>query len=167
MTCSVAVKRSLRLFITAMIFAAMLAAAQENKQTPAPLPGPMVTATKVFISNGGQDPLFNFAPNRAYNQFYRGIQSWGKYELVSAPTDANLVFEVSLGDENVSNNSLLIVPLLKLTFLDPKTGIHLWTLTKEMKTGSHQDQKFDEAMDQLIANLKNLMTQSAPAPANH
>ena len=32
--------------------------------------------------------------NLPYNEFYEHMKSWGKYQLVQAPADADLVFEI-------------------------------------------------------------------------
>ena len=29
-----------------------------------------------------------------YNEFYAAMKSWGRYELVSSPADADMVFEI-------------------------------------------------------------------------
>lgn len=69
----------------------------------APVPGAMLAAQKVFISNGGgesfetviDETVFNGGPDRPYNEFYADMRGWGHYEIVSSPADADLVFEVS------------------------------------------------------------------------
>lgn len=75
---------------------------QKTLTAPAPIPVQIVTARKVFIANGGgdesryDDGLYTGGPDRAYNEFYASMKTWGRYELVAAPADADLVFEVRL-----------------------------------------------------------------------
>ena len=80
-----------------------LYAAQQFKQVPpAPVPPLILAAKKVFIANGGGDeslfdmPQYSGGPDRLYNEFYASMKSWGRYELVSSPGEADLVFEVRL-----------------------------------------------------------------------
>ena len=39
---------------------------------------------------------YSGGPDRAYNEFYAAMKTWGRYELVAAPRDADLVFEIRL-----------------------------------------------------------------------
>src|SRR2546426_12838397 len=71
--------------------------AQDKKEgLPAPLPRQIFTAHKVFVSNAGGDTLGDYSggPDRAYNQFYGALEEWGRYEMVAAPADAELILEV-------------------------------------------------------------------------
>jgi len=81
-----------------------LYAAQSSKSSkevpPVPVPALILTAKKVFIANGGGDeslfdsPQYSGGPDRLYNEFYAAMKSWGRYELVGSPHEADLVFEV-------------------------------------------------------------------------
>jgi hypothetical protein len=78
-------------------------AAQQAKQTPAaPIPAQIFTAKKAFVANAGGDepfyeePMFSGGPDHAYNQLYEGLKASGRYELVSAPSDADLLLEIRL-----------------------------------------------------------------------
>jgi len=97
----------LAVFLAAMAICLLcdqVCAAQQFKQVPpAPIPQQIVTAKKVFIANGGGDeslifdsPQYSGGPDRLYNEFYAAIKSWGRYELVNAPGEADLVFEIRL-----------------------------------------------------------------------
>src|SRR5436190_1138858 len=66
-----------------------------------PVPAAVRTARKIFISHGGSDSVlfphpFSGTPDRPYHQFYSIVQGWGRYDLVSDPSEADLVFELSL-----------------------------------------------------------------------
>jgi hypothetical protein len=82
-------------------FSASVANAQEKTVAPlAPVPSQLLTAKKVFVSNGGLDGLAFEAfrklgdVNQPYNALYAALNSWGKYTLVLAPAEADLVFEI-------------------------------------------------------------------------
>lgn len=68
---------------------------------PGPVPTPIITAKKVFIANaGGDEPWdseaqFSGGPERAYDEFYAAMKNWGRYQLVNAPGDADLWFEIA------------------------------------------------------------------------
>ena len=80
----------------------LCAAQQPKKVPPAPVPPLILTAKKVFIANGGGDeslfdwPQYSGGSDRLYNEFYAAVESWGRYELVSTPGEADLVFEICL-----------------------------------------------------------------------
>lgn len=77
-----------------------LSQAQTAQIPLAPIPAPILAARKVFISNGGADLIvwraFQRAgiPNEPHSSFYAAMKSWGRYELVHDPAEADLVFEV-------------------------------------------------------------------------
>jgi hypothetical protein len=141
-----------------------LEAQQADETAPAPLPSQIVTAKKVFISNaGGEIPSYRWSggSSRTYNQFYAAIKSWGRYELVGAPADADLVLEISFVNpiytkEEISSDD----PQFRLVLLDPKTHILLWTLTMRVpeKRGlqKSRDRDFDESLVSLVGDLKKL-----------
>jgi hypothetical protein len=134
----------------------------------------------VFVSNagGGCSPfgtlVFSGGPNRAYNQFYAALKSWGRYELVAAPADAELAFEISFtcpaGIVRVSGGygGSHYDPQLKLLVLDVKTRITLWGITEHVGMEllqSNRDKNFDRAMKKLTDDLKSLAAGSPPPSA--
>ena len=94
--------------VLAIPVAVMLASsvAAQKASEAAPIPSQITAAKKVFISNTAGDDLYSADPAQVYNAFYMAMKSWGHYELVGAPADADLVFEVS--------------------FHDPIAGVALW-----------------------------------------
>ncbi len=134
--------------------------AQTVAASAAPLPSQIVTAKKIFISNtgGGFDSsAWSGGPDRIYNEFYAAMKSWGRYELVSAPGDADLVLDV-----NVIRDS--VVWQFKLEILDPKTRIVLWTQYEPIKVTVSQktrDKNFDDTINKLVTDLKTLTAQPA------
>lgn len=69
-------------------------------QTPAdpplaPVPTQILTAKRVFISNvSGDFPVPAGTPDLTYDEFYSDRKRWGRFELVSAPADSDLVFKI-------------------------------------------------------------------------
>ena len=134
--------------------------AQTVAASAAPLPSQIVTAKKIFISNtgGGFDSsAWSGGPDRIYNEIYAAMKSWGRYEFVSAPGDADLVLDV-----NVIRDS--VVWQFKLEILDPKTRIVLWTQYEPIKVTVSQktrDKNFDDTINKLVTDLKTLTAQPA------
>jgi hypothetical protein len=154
--------------------------AQERKELlPAPLPVQIYAARKVFVSNAGDETLGEFSggPDRAYNQLYAAVKGGGRYELVAAPADAELVFEISIatrilgesvsggGGQMVSNRTIKD-PQLRLTIWDLKTHVLLWTFIEHVQTAllqGNRDKNFEHAMAALVNDIKNVAGQPAPA----
>jgi hypothetical protein len=143
----------------------------------APVPLSIATAQKVFVSNAGADAglfphPFSGATDRAYNQFYAGVRNWGRYELVSTPEDADLVFELQLfapnGPANADKKKGASdpLPMFRLTIIDRKTHFILWTLTRSIPEANLQkthDRNFDEALASFVVDIKKLTTKAPPA----
>jgi hypothetical protein len=120
----------------------------------APIPIQITTARKVFISyrEGDADPG---APNLTYNEFYALLKAWGKFELVRAPLDADLVFEIRY-ISGITDAQLVV------TIVDPKTHIVLWPFVQHVEHSSRESahrKKFDEAMEDLIGDIQKLTSQ--------
>ena len=154
--------------------------AQNKKELlPAPLPRQIFTAHKVFVSNAGGDTLGDYSggPDRAYNQFYGALKGWGRYELVAAPGDAELVFEISFAmptvAEDVSGGNGFTVssrpvkdPQFRLAIVDLKTHVLLWTFTEHVQPAGLQmnrDKNFDQALTALVNDVRNVAGQPGPA----
>jgi hypothetical protein len=150
-----------------------LPSAQQSKgPAPAPVPAQITAAQKVFISNAGGESLetvidetvFNGGPDRPYNEFYAAIKSWGRYELVSSPADADLVLEISwaLTDTGLR---LPVLGQLRLVVIDPKTRVTLWNVTEYVRGAvllGNRDKNFDQAMNTVVARMKALMAPPSP-----
>lgn len=149
---------------------------QQKNVVPGPIPAQIINAKAIFIANAPGDnfPETDGGPNRPYNQVYGAIKAWAHYDLVSSPTEADLVFEVSFtnklagtGGLNTTACSAETNPQLSITILDPKTGIPLWWLAEDMlvkqrflhPTGKLTD-AFDDSVSRLIDDLKKLATSS-------
>jgi hypothetical protein len=97
-----------------------------------------------------KDALYGGGPNRAYNQFYAAMKSWGRYELVSAPADADLVFEIGFTDKYEGQ---IYVAQFKLVVVEPKTHIALRTITKYVELAGkakNREKNYDLTMTALM-----------------
>jgi hypothetical protein len=150
----------------------VLSAQQPKGPSPAPVPPQIGAAQKVFISNAGGESLetvidetvFNGGPDRPYNEFYAAMKSWGRYELVSSPTDADLILEISwaLTDTGLR---LPVLGQLRLVIIDPKTHVTLWNVTEYVRGAvllGNRDKNFDQAMNTVVARLKGLTAPPSP-----
>ena len=150
------------LFLSMGIPSVPMLIAQQQPMPSAPIPAQVVAARRVFISNGGDDdwtiPHQFHAPNLTYNEFYAEIKSWGKYELVSSPADADVVFEIRSYDSRQAGFQV------HLSILDPKTHVTLWSLTQEVRGASRiaiARKNFGEGVNALVEDLKKLVEGSA------
>jgi hypothetical protein len=147
--------------IAAMLTAPRALQAQTTEAPAAPLPSQIFTAKTVFISNAGSDfdsNLWSGDPDRTYNEFYAAMKSWGRYELVAAPADADLALVIRLEGTPLPNARFWLV------LLDPKTHIVLWTVSENVQVGAlkkTRDKSFDDAMNRLVGDLKALTAQPA------
>jgi hypothetical protein len=169
------------------VCAALLFAVEAGAQAPAPpvslapVPPALLHARTVFISNAGADSglfphPFSGDPDRAYNEFYAGIQSWGRYQLVADPSEADVVFELRLiapngpSTPNKQNGASDPLPMFRLVIFDRKTHYVLWALTESIMVALLQkthDNNFDLALTALTLDLKRLASAPLSAAANH
>jgi hypothetical protein len=155
-------------FITAAIalLTVPIAAAQPaSDPPPAPIPKQILTGKKVFISNGEStgDTAFRVS-NLTYSAFYANMKNWARYELVSAPAEADLVFDPSF----VLNFEGVLRLRLRLVILDPKTHIALWTIIEPVQPWAREStgrKNFDQAMAKLVDDVKKLT--ATPDAAAH
>lgn len=135
----------------------------------APVPAPIRTAKKVFIAYAGGQGNFTSAGysgtfTRTYDQFYAAMKSWGHYELVSSPADADLALEVSFETNliRIDKGSSHFDSQFRLAFVDVRTHIVLWVITEHIQQAilqSNRDKNFDQAMDDLVTGVSILAGQ--------
>jgi len=163
--------RNHRLRVLTIIFALLAlsstAHAQQSKgPAPAPVPDQIARAQKVFIANAGGESfetvidqtVFNGGPDRPYNEFYDAMKSWGRYEFVSSPANADLVLEISW---NLADTGLRLPVLgqLRLRVIDPQSHVTLWSFVEYVRGAillGNRDKNFDEAMNTVLSRLKQL-----------
>jgi len=144
---------------------------------PAPLPSQLLAGKKVFISNV-PGALFlsprnaEDDPYRPYNQFYASLKSWGYYELVPAPADADLIFEINLADRPTLGNAMVQssvrLAYLDLTVRDPKTQAVLWWFAERVQGANRPatgEKNYNEAMTNLVNDVKKAIGQYSAGPA--
>jgi hypothetical protein len=154
--------------VTALVFAPLLNARQPNETAAAPVPAQVITGKKVFISNAGYDSIAlavfkrEGEPDKPYNQFYAAMKSWGRYELVDSPSEADLVFEIRFNSNFFAGG----IPELDLAILDVKTHFSLWSITAPVEGAIRKvtwKKNFSQGITNLMDDLKKLTTQAVAA----
>jgi hypothetical protein len=173
-------------FFVSLCAAFLFAAAANAQASPsaaslAPVPPALLNAKTVFISNAGADSglfphPFSGDSDRPYNQFYSAMQSWGRYQLVADPSEADLVFELQLiappgpSSGNKVNGASDPVPMFRLAIYDRKTHYVLWALTESITIAFLQkthDNNFDQALATIMLDLKRVASAPVTAASNH
>jgi hypothetical protein len=169
-----------------LLCAAVLVAVAASAQAPAPpislapVPPALLNAKTVFVSNAGADSglfphPFSGDPDRPYNQFYAAIHSWGRYQLVADPSEADVVFELQLtapygpSNANKQKGASDPLPMFRLVVLDRKTHYVLWALTESIDPANLQkthDRNFDEALTAITVDLKRVTSAPTSTAAN-
>lgn len=156
-------------------------AAEKAKVTPAaPIPQQILAAKKVFIANAGGDErwydehIFNGGPERAYDEFYDAVKTTGRYEIVGAPADADLIFEIGLTAPMVSGvgartDSLAVKPYdpqFRLVIRDPKMNALLWAFTEHVQWAlleGNREKNFEQTLARIMGDLRGLSASSDSA----
>ncbi len=172
-----------RLALAALFLGSSLASAQAPSPAPAaappaPVPPAILTAKKLFLANDGADAglfphPFSGSTSRGYDEFYAALRAMGRYELVSSPSQADLVLEFRLlaplgptnGDK--SNGAPDPLPAVRVRIYDAQSHFVLWAFSEEVEgalTQQPHDRKFDEAIARLAKDFQNLTVPSPAAP---
>lgn len=139
------------------------------------IPAPILNAKAVFLGNGGADgglfpEPFSGDPNRGYFALLDQFKSSGKYDLVSDPSQADLVMEILLTAPNGPRQggkqlgAADPLPFFKLVIYDAKTHFVLWTITEPIEWAILQkthDRNFDDAVGRLSADVQALSQRNA------
>lgn len=137
--------------------------------SPAPTPTQIATAKKVFISNAGADAT-SYAvlkhggdPQQPYDSLYAAMKSWGRYELVDAPSDADLVFAIRFTAPLADCGKVVTYsPQLELTILETKSHVLLWTVAEPVEGAIRKatwEKNFGQGITNLLRDLKKLSGQ--------
>ena len=167
------------LFVIGLLSLPLLSADKpKDAMPPGPVPSPIAAAKKVFISNtpGSHLPTSFGGPDRTYNEFYAAMKSWGHYELVTAPSDADLILEISftsslsgVGGTSTSGCISYNDSELRLVILDTKMHVPLWWFTEgvnpKVSFGHRPEMAVDSAFSRstatLVDDLKKLVSEPA------
>jgi hypothetical protein len=152
-------------------------AAEKKPVPPGPIPAEILSAKRVFIANAGWDEpyftntLIKGGPTRAYDQFYAAIKSSGRYELVTGPADADLLFQIQFNiytppAVRTGTAGPVIGPApydasFRLEIRDPKTNALLWAFVEHVDQAllqGNRDKDFDQALSRLIGDVAMLGT---------
>jgi hypothetical protein len=166
-----------------ILFAAVAAQAQIRIGTPkkssaevgvnsvnAPVPTPLVAGKKAFISYELGDvtafpDAYSGGPERAYGEFYSAMKTWGRYDLVADPNDADVVFAVRFVDP------VGVVPQIRVGIMDAKTHVALWGFVEQVDfkfRKKNRDLAFTDSVKLLVADIQTLLGQASippPTPA--
>jgi hypothetical protein len=137
----------------------------------APVPAQILSARKVFIAYSGAENLnlplmtvFSGKSDRVYNEFYALMKEWGRYELVGAPADADLVFEIG---QEFTGLRAPEVGRMRLDIRDPRSNVLLWSLHEYVRSAlfqGHRDKNLDQAMAVIVDSVKDLVAPPAGGP---
>jgi len=131
-----------------------------------PIPEGLLKAKRVFLGFAGVDgtaaPVFEKLSGEyhPYNLIYTALKNWGRYELVSSPAEAELVFEVSfiaplIGTQHLDSYG----PQFRLSIFDAKTHFALWNITESVN-GAFRKATFEKnihsSATRIVDDLKGL-----------
>jgi hypothetical protein len=141
--------------------------AQQTSPAAAPVPAQIAAAHAVFVSNGGGSNYFNIfdgGPDRAYNTFYADLEKTNRYQLLGAPGDADLIFEIRAIAPAVGgpHDTVDYNPQLILNIIDPRTHTTLWTTSANVRAigAKHRrDRQFDASVAVLMDKLGEITGQ--------
>ena len=127
------------------LFALTTADAQPQQLvTATPLPNlleKITSAKTIFLQNGGTDSGYASdmigGANGPYNSLTASLQAWGRFQLVTSPTQADLIFNIrgaqdypDSGQTDKNGNEIYYRrDLFYLTVTDPATNSQLWSVT--------------------------------------
>ena len=167
-----------RFFKTLILFGALsslcaLPAVAQRKAAPvnsslAPVPAPILQGKRAFISYELGDvssfpSTYSGGPERAYNEFFQGMQQWGRYELVADPKDADVIFAIRFVDPPGIGN-----PQIRVGINDSHGRVSLWGFAEEINGAlrkKNRDAAFSGAITQVINDVKLLVANGPQAPA--
>jgi len=134
----------------------------------APVPDPLLKGKKAFISYELGDVTafpssYSGGPERAYAEFYAQMKAWGRYELVSDPKDADVIFAVRFVDPPAISH-----PQIRIGVMDAGARVSLWGFVEEVDFAffkKHRNQAFTASVKLLVDDVQQLLAQAGNAPA--
>jgi hypothetical protein len=130
----------------------------------APVPDPILKGKKAFISYELGDVAsfpsrYSGGPERAYSEFLAGMKSWGRYEIVTDPKQADVIFAVRFVDPPE-----IPKPQIRVGIMDPVTHASLWGFVEEVDFAfrkKSRDADFSDTVQQLVADVHQLVEPAA------
>lgn len=130
----------------------------------APVPPQITAAHRIFLSNNGADANFPGTAEEAYNAVFNALKSWGHYELVSSPDQADLLFKLrdlapvtGVGGGDDVPAYAITSPAFQLTISDAHTRAHLWTVTSPVNLSYKRRERarwYQLSVTNLISRMK-------------
>jgi len=168
--------RAIRPFVISIVFLATVAVdpslTAQRKAAPvnssaAPVPAPILQGKKAFISFELGDvssfpSTYSGGPERAYNEFFQGMNAWGRYQLVADPKDADVIFAIRFVD-----SPGLSTPQIRLGISDSRGRVSLWGFAEEINGAfrkKNRDAAFSDAITQIISDVKLLVSSNGSQP---
>ena len=133
-------------------------AAKGINNLSAPVPTPLLKGKRAFISYELGDvtsfpSAYSGGPERAYNEFFTQMKAWGRFELVTDPSDADLVFAVRFVDAPM--------PQIRVGISDGNTHVALWGFVEQVDPAmfkKHRDSSFSASVHLLVSDVQALIT---------
>lgn len=133
----------------------------------APVPTPLLNGKRAFISYELGDvtafpEAYSGGPERAYGEFYAAMKTWGRYELVADPADADIVFAVRFSDPTGGT------PQIRIGVTDARSKIVLWGFVEQVDfkfRKKNRDLAFTDSVKLLVTDIQTLISQNSAAPA--
>jgi hypothetical protein len=153
----------LRIIICAALLSAVAAHAQQPVIAPAgPVPSPILSAKKIFLSispddwgSSGINYSFYKSYYPFYDQLYKALRDDTPFEVVADPFDADLVFETNMGGTSV----------LRLVIYDRRTHFVLWILQEHIEPATLQKNRDKNLNNAVSAIILDFETIAGKAPA--
>jgi hypothetical protein len=136
----------------------------------APVPTPLLEGKRVFISYELGDVTsfpsrYSGGPERAYSELIADMKTWGRYEVVLDPKDADVVFAIRFVDPpDISKLQI------RLGISDAKTHVALWGFVEEVDFAfrkKNRDVAFSDTVQQLVSDVQTLVTANTPGAFAH
>ncbi len=133
----------------------------------APIPDPLVKGKRAFISYELGDVTafprgYSGGPERAYSEFYTQMKQWGRYDLVSDPKDADIIFAIRFVDPPE------IKAQIRVGISDARTHVALWGFVEEVDSAlrkKNRDTSFSDSISLLVNDVRQLVEPGPDAPA--
>lgn len=143
-------------------------AAKGINNLAAPVPTPLLNGKRAFISYELGDvsafpTAYSGGPERAYSEFFAQMKSWGRFELVMDPKDADVVFGIRFVD-----SPGLPLAQIRIGISDAKTHVALWGFVEQVDPAffkKHRDASFSESVQLLVSDIQTLLAPDATGQA--